>query len=452
MMLCSCKALICASLLVCFVTEGYTASPLPNNSGIPAAWGQRSIALGASNWVRLIDSLSSSLNTPVIAFVPQRWEVTSFRGRVTEVMDAIAQRAQGTWRFVDGCLLFVPDLAVSQGTEKAAAAARGFPSPLFEFLAGLDDAQLATIATGQTLPIASLSDRQRSVLSRALTQQGGISAEERNRILAQGQLACVLRAGAVLFWRGEELRRAQSEGLFEWEEGVVFTVIKAGRERDLSHSLSEAQSLVGATSTITLKVTAVYPLSQLQKLMQSSSKGKELILSVRTRQIPVVISKGRWQVAKILSLAQVVTHTELRKVGGLLFWEYTGATLNVHRLNREAQNCERLYPPYRRIVAALRNAPDNSLAPFTPEDLLQPSLKPYAQLTIGQKNFALEQYGLFCLLPPTEVEQRGTDIECFPFAWVQCIFIVPNRGGSPSHFVRWTGPVYNYAWLAHHAK
>lgn len=448
----SCKIIICAFLLLRCAAVGDTASSALSGSELPSAWEQRPIALEAGNWVRLIDSLSSALNIPIVASVPPRWEATPWRGRVTEVLDAIAQRAEGTWRLAEGCLLFVPDLTVSQEAEKAAAAARGFPSPLFEFLTGLDDAQLATLAAGKTLPIASLSDRQRSVLSRVLTQQGGFPPEERNRILAQGQLSCVLRAGAALFWRGEELSRASQGGLFEWREGAVFAAIREGRTADVSQRVGEAQALLSDSPPLTFKVTATYPLSHLHQLMSPSLRGKELILSRRAKDISVVISKGRWQIAKMLALAQVVTHTELRKVGGLFFWEHTGATLNVHRLHREAQECARLYPPYRRIVAALLSAPGNSLAPFAPGDFLQPSLKPYTQLTTVQKNFALERYGLFCLLPPTEVEQRSADIECFPFAGVQCVFVVPNEGGSPSQFVRWMGPVYHHVWLAHDVK
>ncbi|MCS6862226.1 MAG: hypothetical protein NZT92_18125 [Abditibacteriales bacterium] len=444
--------IICIYLLLSYAAGGDAASPAPSESELPAAWAQRSIALEASPWVRLIDSLSRSLNTPIIASVPPHWEATPWRGRATEVLDAIAQQAKGTWRFAEGCLLFVPDLLAPPAVEKAAAAAGGFPSPLFEFLAGLEDVQLATLAVGQTLPIATLSERQRSVLGRALAPSGGISTEDRTRLLTQGQLRCVLRAGAVLFWRGEELSRAAPEGLFEWREGAVSAARRAGRASDVRLRVGAAQALLGDSPILTLKATAPYTLAQLHRQMQPWWQGTELILSRRVREIPVVLSRGRWQVAKVLALAQVVTHTELRQVGGLLFWEYSGATLNVHRLHRDASECARLYPFYRRLIAALLPAPENALAPFTPEDVLSPALKPYPQLTVVQKNFALERYGLFCLLPPTEVEQRGAEMECFPFAWVQCIFIVPSGEGSSLHFVQWMGPVYNYIWLAHHAR
>lgn len=428
------------AIILCFPLC-LTAQDSPKDNSLIRFAG-RTLTLPSAGWEVVINYLSRTLDIPIVSFVPEKWQHQPLSGDALTVLNSLASQVGGRWSLWDGriCLWedWIPDYL--QNPQKLQILMREVsyePDILWKkFLFSLSDTQIALFQAGRKLAVKELSVEQINLLKQ-IAKEDILFAQALASYMERGEIACYVRAGVVVYWRGRWLTPEQLSTVGKWP------FLPPGRllAPQWEEIKRQTDSIVKEGSQVSIKELQIFSLGQLPKLVKLP-RNREFVVSSLISGKKVVVSAGRWDQSVLLTLIQVATQTELRQIGEVVHLAPSQLARLILGNKAALVRAEVEWQHLSRIIGKLCKSPLSNVSPVPVEILLNPILIPYPRLTSAEKEW-VNQEG-FPAPPPANLRE-SEEVECYFFPSIVFDFSTADRR---EHKSRSFSPLVNYSWLA----
>jgi len=412
--------------------------------------GRIEVFIPASDWSTTVSSLADAVGTGFITFIPRKWKPVELRGDAVSVLNRICSAVGAIWGGNDAGFFIAEDTVPSFLTKKEQHEAMiaetnslsDYALDYEKLIFSLSEPQMEALGRGQIIPAKDLHPNQLDLLRLIAPPLPVGFRDSLPAYIERGQLAlgCFVKAGgAEIFWQGE---MCSGSAIPEFPSGAPFLPPSKPLSYSLEVIANQTNKLLGKSAHIFVACPERVKLGALEQSLPLP-EGERVMVFRAYKDTEILITGWEWSLGAVLTCLQFVTRTQIRRVNRTIF---LAPSTSFPWLGQEDEiaELEVSWARIRRLLTRCANNPRNRLLPFSLNQLLEPRLVQFRDLSDEQKEWVCREGSVNIRAVPDAIKESD-ELECYIFPYV--VFEFWTGDGEKVKTIGFS-PRMNYAWLA----